>query len=289
MGLVWSCLFIIVLTLFKEPKDEPKRNTTASGTVEGTELLEKKPEDTPTKELASKTETTDLKHFARIEIVVLLLTTFFTYFNQTSLETILIPFTEDRFGWNELHNSLLFCFGGVVIIMSYVLIRFLTMRFPDRFVLTTGVILILCGLTISLVSLYMLNGLEPVAGGFLIDTNRTLTDFNVTISNATASRVNVPISIKVAFGFSFLLDVLGLPAIAICSASLFTKLVDHDLQGLGQGIQRGILGVGTILGPLFAGMFVYRPSIVVASCCGMIGVILIFVFMAYRKLLPAKT
>lgn len=280
MGLVWSCLFIIVLTLFKEPKnDEPKRNATASDRVEGTELLEKKPEDTPMKELAStKTGTTDLKHFARIEIVVLLLTTFFTYFNQTSLETILIPFTEDRFGWNELHNSLLFCFGGVIIIMSYVLIRFLTMRFPDRFVLTTGVILILSGLTVSLISLFILNGLEPVVAE----------GFNVTISNVTASRVNVPTSIKVAFGFSFLLDVLGLPAIAICSASLFTKLVDHDLQGLGQGIQRGILGVGTILGPLFAGLFVYRPSIVVAACCGMIGVILIFVVIAYRKLLPAK-
>lgn len=290
MGLVWSCLFFIVLILFKEPKHESKKNTTSSDAAEGTELLEQKPENDSGKEVPKK-RTNDLMHFARIEIIVLLLTTFFTYFNQTSLETILIPFTEDRFGWNELHNSLLFCFGGVIIIMSYVLIRFLTMRFPDRFVLTTGVILILSGLTISLISLYILNGIAPVASGALIgDTNRTLSDFNITITNVTASnKVNIPTGIKVAFGFSFLLDVLGLPAIAICSASLFTKLVDHDLQGLGQGIQRGILGVGTILGPLYAGMFVYRPSIVVASCCGMIAVILIFVVIAYRKLQITKT
>ena len=126
-------------------------------------------------------------------------------------------------------------------------------------------------------------------------TNESVLE-NKTASGALSTRAadgpssarNVPTGIKAAFGFSFLLDVLGLPAIAICSASLFTKLVDHDRQGLGQGIQRGVLGVGTILGPLYAGVFVYRPSIVLASCLVMIGVILAFVVVTYRRLLPLK-
>jgi predicted MFS family arabinose efflux permease len=165
MGFVWLCLFMVILILYREPKQEPNKN---ADTAENTEMLLRVQEvATP---VQPPTRSNNFKHFSRIEILVLLLTTFFTYFNQTSLETILIPFTEEKFGWNELHNSLLFCFGGIVIIGSYVLIRFLTMKFPDRFVLTTGVVLILSGLTIALISLHVLDSQAPVLA---MATNRT--------------------------------------------------------------------------------------------------------------------
>lgn len=91
------------------------------------------------------------KEFMRIEIFILLVVTFFTYFNQTSLETIVIPFTEVMFGWSELENSILFCVGGCVIITSYVVIRLLTTRarISDRTIMLAGLVIIAVGLTIA--------------------------------------------------------------------------------------------------------------------------------------------
>ena len=43
-----------------------------------------------------------------------------------------------------------------------------------------------------------------------------------------------------------ILDLLGLPFIAATSVSLFTKLTIKELQGFSQGIQRFIMGIGTI-------------------------------------------
>lgn len=89
------------------------------------------------------------KEFFRIEIFVLLGVTFFTYFNQTSLETIVIPFTEVMFGWSELENSILFCIGGLVIIASYIVIRALSTRLADRSIIFIGLLSIAIGLVIA--------------------------------------------------------------------------------------------------------------------------------------------
>ena len=43
-----------------------------------------------------------------------------------------------------------------------------------------------------------------------------------------------------------ILDLLGLPFLAATSVSLFTKLTIKELQGFSQGIQRMIMGIGTI-------------------------------------------
>lgn len=90
------------------------------------------------------------KEFVRVEIFILLGVTFLTYFNQTSLETILIPFTGIMFGWSELENSILFCIGGAVIILSYVLIRVLSRnRVSDRLIMAAGLFIIATGLAIA--------------------------------------------------------------------------------------------------------------------------------------------
>lgn len=90
----------------------------------------------------------------RVEIFILLGVTFFTYFNQTSLETIVIPFTEIMFGWSELENSILFCIGGIVIIASYVVIRVLSKRLTDRWIMLIGLATIATGLIIACACLF---------------------------------------------------------------------------------------------------------------------------------------
>ena len=259
MALIWTLILILFIFIY--------RDFDASQPVGDEQDFIQKPE-------IKETWQNNCGKFLRIEICVLLATTFFTYFNQTSLETALIPFTEDVFGWNELHNSVLFCVGGCIIILSYVLIRFLTMKFNDRFILLMGVLGILIGLVI---------GLSCVP---FVERNQ-LSTLNGSATNNTGQVLDV--KLKFAFAFFFLLDVVGLPAIAISSASLFTKLVDNSMQGLGQGIQRGVLGVGTILGPLFAGPFIDRPIIILACTLSFIIIILVFVVIAFSKLKPKST
>lgn len=92
-----------------------------------------------------------------------------------------------------------------------------------------------------------------------------------------------------AFAVFVALDVLGLPAIAICSASLFTKLIDNKVQGIGQGIQRGILGVGTIFGPLLAGPLIYKPVILLAITLSFILVILFLLLIFFKHFLVVSS
>ncbi len=279
MAVVWLLIFLVFIFIYKDP--EPDKNSQ----IEKVELIQEKPQQTgPTiKEQAS--------HFCRIEILVLLATTFFTYFNQTSLETLLIPFTEEYFQWNELHNSILFCVGGICIIGSYVMIRFLTMKFNDRVVLLTGIILILIGLGVGILALFLVEKVDISSQRVELNSTVVLNDgeFSKNLTNIKIVSYKLPVEIKAAFGIAFIFDVLGLPAIAICSASLFTKLVHNNVQGIGQGVQRGILGLGTILGPLFAGPLISMPVVIMVSCFGFIGIIFLCVLVSFRRLMPPAT
>jgi hypothetical protein len=259
------------------------------------------------------------KEFFRVEIFILLAITFFTYFNQTSLETMVIPFTELMFGWNELHNSILFCIGGCIIILSYVMIRVLSLKLNDRAILLMGICFILTGLVIACtclpfakqlqsVEITSFKGKLPFGGSF---HSKTATPLNDTIEehdllednqygnashlvNGAASRNRTRLNKTVEYDYQFfpafvvfvILDVLGLPAIAITSASLFTKLIDNKVQGVGQGIQRGLLGIGTIFGPLCAGPLILKPVILLAITLGFISVILIAFLISFKRLKP---
>jgi len=214
--------------------------------------------------------------FMRVEIVILLLTTFFTYFNQTSLETIVTPFTKFYFNWGELHNSLLFCVGGTIIIFSYVLVRLISKKFNDRVVLLLGTFFILIGLTVGCVTLPFANKFEVQ----LVNNNNT----NATLE----SRASESMKFFPAFVAFVFFDVIGLPAVAISSVSLFTKHVHHDKQGLGQGIQRGILGLSTIVGPLYAGFFIENAIVLIASTLTILLVIFVLIIVFYKRLKPVE-
>lgn len=49
------------------------------------------------------------------------------------------------------------------------------------------------------------------------------------------------------------LDILALPLVVVTSTSLFTQQISDDEQGMGQGIQRFVISVATVVGPLYAG------------------------------------
>ncbi len=277
MAFLWLISFIIILILYTDNNKNKKSESTETKD-EKIEFLNEEQEKVQIVQLDKnkwiRTLDKKNKEFFRLEIFVLLLVTFFTYFNQTSLETIVTPFTELMFGWGEIENSLLFCIGGFIIIISYVLIKILSTKFPDRFILLAGIICILTGLIIGCVCLpfakqlqnpqishlrnnkYNKNkfiGLDSILANMsaykkediLLNETISLDDFMfsesfldlsmnisqikkiVLNSNDNSLFIQKPVydyRFFPAFVCFVLLDVLGLPAIAITSASLFTKV-----------------------------------------------------------------
>ena len=53
-----------------------------------------------------------------------------------------------------------------------------------------------------------------------------------------------------------------------------------------KGIQRGILGLGTIFGPLIAGPFVQKPIYLLACTLFLISMILILIIFSFNRLNP---
>lgn len=120
--------------------------------------------------------------------------------------------------------------------------------------------------------------------------NLTQTNATTILSNSTnQTLVYHDNQLFPAFVVFVALDVLGLPAISICSASLFTKLIDNKVQGIGQGIQRGVLGIGTIFGPLLAGPLIYKPVILLAITLSFIVTILGFLLAFFKLFRIEKT
>lgn len=80
------------------------------------------------------------------------------------------------------------------------------------------------------------------------------------------------------------LDILALPLIVVTSTSLFTQQTNHDEQGIGQGIQRFIINVATIVGPLYAGSLLKSTWIMLCSMLFIVLFATLLVLVIYRSL-----
>ncbi|UJR30895.1 hypothetical protein I4U23_018405 [Adineta vaga] len=207
------------------------------------------------------------EQYLRIEMIVLFLATFITYFNQTALETIVAAFTEKHFKWTVVHTSILFAFAGLEIILVYLaLVKIFSKRFEDRVLLIFGFI----SLTLAC-----------VIGTFLTWASHSLQWFGPTSTGGVNKQL---LALFIAF---VIFDLLGLPFIAATSVSLFTKLTNNELQGFSQGVQRSVMGIGTIVGPLFASSLLNRLHIMMATMLALIFLTSIAILIVIKRLRPS--
>ncbi|UJR37173.1 hypothetical protein I4U23_029882 [Adineta vaga] len=187
-------------------------------------------------------------------ILVLLITSFIAYFNQTALETTLTPFTNQQFNWHELQVSILFAVAGIEITLVYVLLHYITKKCPDQSILLCGYILLSVACLIAVIILPLS---EP-------GSHKYLPIFLVFVA----------------------LDILALPLVVVTSTSLFTQQIDNDEQGIGQGIQRFVINVATVVGPLYAGSLLQSTWIML---CTMLFIVLFGTFLIIATYRSFKT
>ena len=193
-------------------------------------------------------------NYKDIEVIILVMATFIFSFNQTALETIVTPFTKEMFNWSEFSNSLLFGIAGVEIIIVYIFVKILTKYFTDRFLLIIGFVCFIVSLTIGIVFLSLLKPDE-------------------------SAHKYLP-----AFILFIVIDLIALPFISVASTSLLTKLINKNLQGQAQGIQRAFHGIGTIVGPLLAGLFINHILILLFILLAFVLIILSLICVYFNKL-----
>ncbi|XP_058044723.1 major facilitator superfamily domain-containing protein 8-like isoform X2 [Ahaetulla prasina] len=193
-----------------------------------------------------------VKEYLREEVVVLLTAQFITLFNQTALETMVTPITQRYLNFGELENSIMYFLCGVEVIAGFFLVRFLSARLSDRFILLLG--LVIC----NVACIWCLLFLARPQGTFAV----LLTELVVGV----------------------FLQVLGLPFVAVSQVSLFSKVTAERTQGFSQGLRRSIGGIATILGPLWAGGLTDNLYIMLGVMMGLLSLLMVMVGLSYNYL-----
>ncbi|XP_046714373.1 major facilitator superfamily domain-containing protein 8 isoform X1 [Silurus meridionalis] len=195
--------------------------------------------------------------YLREEVVVLLTAQFITLFNQTALETMVTPLTQQYFNFGELENSVMYCVCGVEVIAGFVFVRWLSKKVEERVVLSIGLLLA------NISCVWCIIFLANPQGGF----SWQLTEFIIGV----------------------FLQVLGLPFIAVAQVSLFSKVTAEKTQGFSQGIRRSVGGLATILGPLWAGSLTSNLYVMLGVMTGLLVLFTIMMAFSYKRLVEHTT
>ena len=163
------------------------------------------------------------EEYVKEEVITVYACSFLVFFMQTTLETMLTPFTKDYFGWSDIENSILYGVCGVEIMLVFLLIGYFSKRVRDRTLLTVG---LLC----NLVTLIFLIVYVPM----MVPLNKSVVNY-------------------VLFFTPVVTNVFSLPLIVISSITLLSKVTKMENQGLTQGIRRAVVGIACILGPNWSG------------------------------------
>ena len=161
------------------------------------------------------------------------------------------PFTNFQFGWHELEVSVLFAAAGIEIALVYIALHFLAKKFSDQSILLVAYIILAIACLIGVIIL-------PFA--------------------PVGSQKYVPL-----FLFFVAMDIFALPLIVVTTTSLFTQYTRHDQQGIGQGIQRFVVNIATVVGPLYAGALLPSAWIIIASMFVIVIFATVLLIIVYRS------
>jgi ceroid-lipofuscinosis MFS transporter 7 len=172
--------------------------------------------------------------YIRKEVIAILFGTFCVFVMLTTIDTFVIPFTQEYYGWSEIEISLYFAVAGFGIVLFFMIHSFASKWISDKF-------FFLIGMIINLIMLLIL-----------------LSYLLVTKNDTTILFKNRKIDFKdylVFISSTMCATVFSLPLIVVSSISLLSKITSKHNQGLTQGIRRSCVDIACILGPIWTGTF----------------------------------
>lgn len=198
--------------------------------------------------------------YIRDEIIAIVCLLFCAMFSQVCVETMVLPLTLKYLDFNELENSLLYCVCGVEILIVFLIMSRLSRCLSDRVLMMFGAFMILAS---NIWLLWYLPTAPP--------HNRMK---------------NIPF-----FAIAVFLDILSLPFLLVCATSLFSKLTRKQTAGLSQGLRRGVVGLGTIIAPLWGSSAASQPYVLLGVLVGLQAISLILCTLSYKRLkvIPTTT
>ena len=194
----------------------------------------------------------------RDEFILLLTLTFVTMFNQTCLETFIVPWAQHNLSWDESYLSVFYIIAAIEGLISYLFVSIISQYLGDRWLMVIGLV----GNALAYV---VLLSLFPE------------------INRSTVGTHQGNINLLKVYGTSTLI-IISLPFFFVGCSSIFSKLVPPEIQGVSQGVRRSFLCLGTVMGPLWAGGNALQPIVMGVVLEILFGVVLIMTFFSWKKL-----
>eukprot|EP00117_Sycon_ciliatum_P003068 scpid69564/ scgid8017/ Major facilitator superfamily domain-containing protein 8 len=195
--------------------------------------------------------------FLREEWIVLLACQFILFFNQTALETVIVPLGKDLLGWDILDTSIFYCGCAVEGIACFLALRWISKYVQDRWLLLVGILAELLSLVLFL---------------YYVPTAK-------------------PADRRLSYIFMITGSAIGIGALtlfSVATTSLLTKFTSMKYQGTSQGVRRSTGFVATIMGPLWAGAFLSHLTFMLAVEVGLVAMILVMVLLSFSRLRVPK-
>lgn len=258
MAAIWLLHTIIVIILYKDIERKPQPGVTSYEEISSGEPRSR----SRTRSFFGDHEPrTFVNEFLREEVIVCLTATFLVMFSQTGIETAATPMTLLFFEWSSLENSYLFCGASVVVVISFFVLNRLSKRFSDRAMMLSGCI----GMVINYGS----------------STAYTLVYY---FGHYSAT----PGWVLPMFIFNVALLTVSVPFLWVPQASLFSKVTSAQTQSFNQGIRMAAMGLGQILGPIWASSLVSPKGLPIMSFVDFLFMVMIttMAILSYKKLQP---
>ncbi|CAG0888362.1 unnamed protein product [Darwinula stevensoni] len=186
--------------------------------------------------------------------VVILFMQITFFFCQYMVETIIPPTLQTYYGLGIRANSLFYLLIGCEAVLSFAFVILVRHRLLDRTVIMVGNVLIVVGLVALMVTTHLQKSHPDHALSFFVS--------------------------------SCTLVFLGTPMASVSSVSLASKLVGPESQGKMQALRRVASSLGLILGPLWAGAFVYDPLVLYGVTLIMFFIQITLFILSYPRMVP---
>ncbi|XP_013379184.1 major facilitator superfamily domain-containing protein 8-like [Lingula anatina] len=260
----------------------------------------------------------------RIAVLVLLFIFFIVLFVFSIFETIATPLTMDEYAWTEeqasLYVGITLAVAGIIAILVFILIKILSRKLNERFILIGGFIFVLAGFIVYLpwgparpdVEIAKLTNSSSASvtdmSGMIMEAvevlGRNVTAAVTTIKTTVTAHttdlkpagcpyyfswcLTTPkIFIEQYFSGTFLIAV-GYPTTNVMTYTLFSKILGPKPQGIMMGWLTASGSLARTLGPIFVSQFYQNlgPRWTFSIIAGVVVVTIGVIIGMFKKLVP---